>query len=897
MSFLRRLTNLGRPERLARDIDREMSFHIHEHVDELMAKGMSEADAVAAARRRFGNPTSLHELTRDEDVVGWLDSLLGDVRYAARTLRRSPVFTTVAIASLALGIGGNTAVYSLMDAVVIRSLPVPAPEELMQVNGGDDDRAGYFTNPLYEQVRDRQRAFSRITAFGETSFNVADGGEVRRILGMWAGADFFATFGMQPALGRLFTRADDVRGCGGMGVLGYRFWQSEYGGRRDVIGKTISVTGKPIEIIGVAGPGFAGPEVGRDVHLYLPLCAEAYIRGAAASALDRRSNYWLRVIGRRAPGISEAQAIANLKALAPDAYAATVAPNWGADGKAEWLKRTFSAARVEGGMSSVRDRYAKALKMLMGAVGLVLLIACANVANLLIARAASRQREVAIRLAMGAGRRRLVRQLLTESALLAVLGAVAGLFVAQWATGALVTMISTPSDPVTLDLAFNKRVLGFTALIAGVTALFFGLVPAWRSTRISPQAAMKASARGVVEGGGHGRFTFAKTLVATQVALSLTLLVGAGLLIGSLRNLRTMDPGFRADGVLLVSAGFGRTGIPAEQLANVHRTVLERLRATPGVLAASTADLTPVGQSSWNDEVHTEGGPEMSLRDRTVWFNEVSDGYFVTLDIAMLAGRDFDATDVPGSPRTAVVDEATARKFFGNTSPLGKQFRTKHGDTFSDPFTIVGVVETSKYQSLRETASATIYVTAKQNAQAASGVQLLVRTSGDPMTLVPVVKKVMNDVHRLATVEFRTLAGQLDTSLRREQMLAWLSGLFGAIALALSMLGLYGVMAYTVARRRNEIGVRIALGADRNRVLRMVLGDVARVVAVGLVLGAVGAMASGKLVTSFLFGLAPADPRVLSAAAAVLALVALGAGLIPALRATRVDPVSALRED
>jgi putative ABC transport system permease protein len=895
MSFFRRLLNLGRSEQLSRDINRELSFHMREHVEELVDAGMPEAEAIAAARRRFGNPTYVGERTREADIVTWIDSFAGDVRYGFRALRRSPVFTLVAILSLALGIGANTAIYTLMDAVVIRALPVPEPGELVQVTGGDDDTDGHFTNPMWEQIRDRQEGFASIAAFSETSFNIADGGEVRRILGMWASGDFFRLFGMQPALGRLFTKADDARGCPGVGVLGHGFWQKEFGGQRDVIGKTISAGGKPIEIIGVAGEGFAGPEVGRDVHLYVPLCAEAYVRGAS-SVLDRRSTWWLRIMGRHEPKGSLPQVIAMLKTIAPEVYAATVADNWGAAGKAEWLTRTLSAMPAESGMSEVRTRYAKALKVMMGAVGLVLLIACANVANLLIARAATRQREVAIRMAIGAARRRLVRQFLTESVMLATLGAIGGLVVAHWATSALVALISTPQSPVTLDLGLNLRVLAFTALVAALTAMFFGLIPAWRGTRISPQAAMKAGGRGVAEG-GHRRFTLGKTLVVAQVALSLTLLVGAGLLIGSLYNLRTMDTGFRSQGVLLVTIGFARTGIPSDQLPSVHRGLLDRLRSTPGVRAVASADLTPVGRSTWNDAVYVDGAPvlnerEMSEKQRTVWFNEVSPGYFQTLDIKLLAGRDFNATDVPPGSGGAIVDQDVARRFFGDASPLGRQFRTKAGDKFSDPYTIVGVVETSKYQNLREKSSATIYVTSPT-----PGFNLVLRTDGDPMALVPTVKSIMSDLHRLASMEFRTLASQVESSLSREQMLAWLSGLFGAVALALSMLGLYGVMAYTVARRRNEIGVRIALGADRARVLRMVLGDVSRVVAVGLALGVVGAVTSGKLVTSFLYGLTPTEPIVLGSAAALLCAVALFAGLIPALRASRVDPVAALRED
>jgi putative ABC transport system permease protein len=895
MSFLRRLTNLGRPERLARDIDREMSFHIHEHVDELMARGMSEAEAVAAARRRFGNPTSLHELTRDADVVTAVDTFFGDVRYALRALKRSPVFTIVAVASLALGIGANTAIYSLVDAVILRPLAVPAAEQLVQVTTSDDD-AGYFTNPMWEQVRDRQTGMTAVAAFSTTSFNIADGGEVRPILGMWASGDFFNLFGMQPVLGRLFTKSDDVRGCSGIGVLSHGFWQSEYAGQRDVIGKTISITGKPFQIIGVTAPGFSSPEVGRDVHLYVPLCAQGYLRGERSS-LDARSNWWLQVIGRRDPLLTTPQLIARLKAIAPASYAATVPDGWPAAEKLDYQKRTFSAIPAEGGMSDVRARYGKALTILMGAVALVLLIACANVANLLLARAAARQREVAIRLAIGAGRKRLVGQMLTESAILALLGAAGGLLVAYWGTRGLVALISTPGNPVTLDLALNVRVLGFTVLVALVTAVLFGLVPAWRGTRVSPQTAMKANARSVVGDSGDGRFTLGKTLVAVQVALSLTLLVGAGLLIGSLRNLRTLNPGFRSEGVLIVAAGFGRTGISSAELRPVQRGVLERMRGLPGVSAASLSDLTPVGRSSWNDEIFVEGFVAKTRRDQVVWFNEVSDGYFATLETPLLAGRDFDGTDVPGGMKTAIINQTVARTFFGNASPLGKQYRTKHGDEFSEYYTIVGVVADAKYQNLREKSSGTVYVPMSQNPTASSAVNIELRSAQDPTVLIPAVKRALGEVHPLTTMEFTSLSDQVAASLRREHMLALLSGIFGAVALALAMLGLYGVMAYSVARRRAEIGVRIALGADNSRVLRMVLGDVARVVAIGIALGAAGALASGKLMTSFLFGLAPADPQVLGAAAALLSVVALGAGLIPALRAARVDPVAALRED
>ncbi|HEU4995488.1 MAG TPA: ABC transporter permease [Gemmatimonadaceae bacterium] len=892
MSWHHRLRNLFRSDRLIRDIEREVEFHIAERAEALRVQGMPEDEALRQARLRFGNRTVVREQMRDADIVTWADSFAGDVRYVLRALRRAPAFAVVAVASLALGIGANTAIYSLIDAVVLRPLPVNDPHELVQLAMGEKDQ-GYFTNPLWEQVRDNQSGFTAIAAFGETTFNTA-GGQKQSIGGSWVSGDYFTMFGVQPVLGRLFGRADDVRGCSGTAVLGNGYWHAEYGSRTDVVGRTISLEGKPFQIVGVAPAGFRGAEIGGDPQVYVPLCSEAVISGSL-SALDRRSNWWLRVIGRRQSDLSLQQVKSRLAAISPEVMQATLPPRWSEDNKREYLTRTITARPGEGGVSALRKRYTTALATLMGGVGVVLLIACANVANLLMARAAAREREMAVRLAIGAGRRRLVRQLMTESGLLALCGAVVGLFVARWGTQGLVALISTSTDPVTLDLALSRHVLGFTALVAILTAMVFGLVPAWRATRVSPQAAMKPTSRGVAE--GHSRFTIGKTLVVIQVALSLTLLVGAGLLFGSLRNLVTLDPGFQPRGILVTGVNLRRTGIPAERYPAAHREILEQLRAIPGVRSASTSQITPIGHSTWNDMLLVDGFHASSQADAVVWFNSVSEGYFATLGTKLLAGRDFDHTDVPRGAKSAIITEELARKFFGSVAPLGRQFRTKAGDGLSEPLTVVGVVQNAKYESLRETSSPTVYLAATQDTVPGAFVALELRAAGEPQSLVPSLKRVFAATYPAATLEFRVLDEQISESLRRERLLAVLSGLFGAVAVLLSMLGLYGVMAYSVARRRNEIGVRIALGADRMRVLRMVLGDVARVVAIGLALGVAGALVSGRLVATFLFGVAPADPTVLTVSAAGLSLVALAAGLIPALRASRMDPAETLREE
>lgn len=896
MSLYNRLRNLGRTDRLNREIERELAFHVEEKAAALRAAGWSDADALREARRRVGNVDVQRERTRDADVIGWLDWLLRDVRHAVRGLRRTPVFTFVAVASLALGIGANTAIFTLIDAVVLRPLPVAAPEELVILGMSEDESVGYFTNPLWEQVRDNQSGLSAVAAFSHTRFNTAAGGEARWVDGAWVSGDYFRVFGVRPALGRLFTAADDARGCIPLAVLSHGYWQGAFGGDPAALGQRLTLEGTSFEIIGVAAEGFRGADVGDNPQVFLPLCAEAAVADER-SMLDARSAWWLNVMGRREPGLTMTQLEARLAAIAPAAYAATLPQQYPAEHRAEYLSGSFHAHPAPTGMSQMRNRYAGALLILMSGVGLILVIACANVANLLLARATARQREFAIRVAIGAGRARLARLLVTESLLIATLGAGIGLLFARFGAQALLALFG--GESVALDLSLNARVLGFTTAVAVLTALLFGLIPAWRAGRVDPQSAMTANGRTIAE--GHGRFTLGKALVAAQVALSLVLLVGAGLLVGSLRNLVLQDPGFSTEGVLLASVDLQRTGFPEEQILRARGQLVEQLRASPGVLQASAADITPVAGPSWNGNLIVDGFTPASEMDGVAWFNAVNDGYFATLGTPLLAGRDFDARDVAGGVNVAIVNRSVARKFFGEENPVGRQFATGLGDDVTT-YTVIGVVGDAKYRSLREEDSGTVYLAASQMKGSPMSMvrpflTLAVRTDGDPTALVPTVKAALAGLHPAAGVEFRTFTEQVERSLQRERMLATLSALFGGVALALAMLGLYGVLSYSVARRRNEIGVRIAIGAGRGRVIRMVLGDVARVLAIGLVLGAVGALASGRLVGAFLYGLEPGEPAVLAGAAAALAAVAVAAGMIPAWRAARMDPTLALREE
>ena len=804
------------------------------------------------------------------------------IRHAIRVLRASPGFSAVAILSLALGIGANTAIFSLINAVMLRSLPVLHPEELLQVTMGTPQ---FFTNPIWEQLRDRQDVFSGIFAYGRWGLNLAAGGEARSVNGHFVSGQYFDTLGVHAALGRTLTPADDKRGCPGAAVLSYGFWQREYGGRGDIVGKTISLDSHPIEIVGVAEPGFTGVEVGSTAEVMVPICAQKVIHGET-NGLDtnavpgaRYLYAWLQVVGRPKPGVSASQATARLKTLAPEIYRATLPRSWPPEDQDLYLKRTLETQSAANGLSYLRRQYRTALIILMATAGVVLLIACANVANLLLARGAARQREIAIRMALGCGRRRMVRELLTESLLLAGAGAALGVVFAKWSAQLLVRYLD-----VFLNLTLDVRVLAFTVGIAVLTGLLFGTAPAWRSTRVQPQAAMKANARGMIEG---SRFGLGKVLVTAQVALSLLLVAGAGLLLSTFWRLESLDPGFERDHILLVSVDLHNTRYPERKLAVVQE-MLEMLRTIPGIRSASASSVAPICGCRYTEEIVIEGN------DVTVSFNQVSSRYFETLGIAMAAGRDFNVHDTPASPKVAIVNQTMARKFFGEANPLGKSFRGRKGD----PIEIIGVVKDSKYGSLREEIEPTAYTAWSQNETPGMLMNFELRAARSaPTRLITGAKSAIVEVDRDVSIQFTTLAKKVNGSIEREEILATLSGLFGALALLLATIGLYGVMSYNIARRRNEIGIRMALGAEQTRVLRMVLGEVAVLIGAGVVAGLGAAVATTRFVANFLYGMTPNDPLTLSLAAVVLAGVGFVAGYAPARRASRVDPMTALREE
>ena len=893
MAWYSRALNLLRPNRVSRDIAREMSFHVAECTDDLVNAGLNAADAAREAQRRFGHRGSLHETTRDANMLTWLESFMSDMKQASRVLRASPGFTAVAVVSLALGIGANTAIFSLINAVLMRALPVESPDQL--VTFSSKSYGTELSYPLWEAIRDSKSGLASAAAFSDADFNLTNGGEVRRVKGNWISGEYFTTLGVQPAAGRLVNKSDDTRSCAPVAVLGYGFWQSEYGGSQSAIGRNISLSGKSFEIVGVAANGFFGAEVGRSVQVYAPLCAMNAIN---AGNIDQLRHMWfLSFIGRLALGTTPQQVENNFAIALPSILSSAMTPDDFQDAQKNLQAYRFAVIQGVTDLSSLRQSYTKALYVLMTVVSIVLLIGCANVANLLLARAASREREIAVRFALGASRVRVLRQLLTETVLLTAMGAIAGVLFAKWSSGLLVQLISSGRNPVGLDVPIDARVLLFTTGVATVTGLLFGVAPAWRATRTNPQEAMRANARGIVS--GQSRLSAGKVLVVGQVALSLVLVVGAGLLLGTFNRLSTMNPGFSSQNVLLVAANMQNAGFNDDQLKRIPEELLQRIRTIPGVKAASASNLTPISGSSWNGEIVVPGYTPKSGKDAMVYLNEVSPDFFSTLNTHIIAGRTFGPGDQRGAQKVALINQTTARKFFGSESPVGKHFRLPgpRDENVGPSIEVIGLVEDAKYASLKEGPRAVAYLPISQSDEANSGVNLEILTSGSAPPVLSAITALMAQTSPRISLEYKRLDDQVAASLTRERLLATLSVFFGVLALLLAMIGLYGTMSYGVSRRRNEIGIRLALGAERVQVVRMVLGDVARMLTIGIAIGVAGAMAGSRYVASFLFGVQANDAMTLVLSAAVLATVALMAGAIPAWRASRLDPMLALRED
>jgi putative ABC transport system permease protein len=833
-----------------------------------------------------------------------LASIASDIRQGIRQLGQSPGFTTVALLSLALGIGANTAIFQLVDAIRLRTLPAHDPATLVSIDfargslraGSFSTRSAHLTFAQWREIKAQQRAFSGVLAWSASRFDLSSGGPVRFAEGLFVSGDFFRILGVNPIVGRTFTEEDDREGCGGPGaVVSEGFWRRELGGDLAAVGRTVTLEGHSFPVIGVTPAWFFGVEVGEHFDVALPLCADRLLDVEGKGRASRTRSWWLSMMGRLAPGWTVERANAHLQALSPAITSATLPESYLPERAKRYLGNKLQVTAGGTGVSELRDDYERSLWLLMATTGLVLLIACANLANLLLARASVRERDMAVRLAIGASRSRLVRQLLVESLLLALTGSALGIVLAQVLSRALLAFISTTESPHFVDLATDWRVLGFAVALAVLTCLLFGLLPALRATRLAPAAALRSGGRSLTA--GRQRHSLRRTLVVVQVALSMVLLVGALLFVRSLRNLVTAETGFHPEGILLASVDLTRAQIPPESRPAAYLELQRRIAAIPGVTAAAEVSIPPVSGSSWNNDIGPDGVVAVGSHKES-HFTRVGPGYFRTMGTSLLAGREFTLQDGPTAPRVAIVNEVFARRYLGGPDVVGRTFRVEAEAGKPEPlFQIVGIARNTKYRELREDFIPVAFLPASQKEATETGTNFVLHTEGAAGRIIKAVSDAAAGFNPAISLQFRTLTGQLEQSLLRERLMATLSSAFAALAVLLAMLGLYGVIAYMVARRRNEIGVRMALGADSGRVIRLVLRETVVLLAAGLAVGLGLVWVAGRAATALLYGLQPTDPLTLVSAATLLALVALLASFGPARRAAGLEPMSALRAE
>jgi predicted permease len=890
--------------RARRDADaaREIASYIAIETDDNIARGMAPQAAHDAAVRKFGNATRVREEIYWMNTIRPVDTVWQDLRYAMRLLIRDKGFAAAAIISLALGIGANTAIFQLLDAVRLRTLPVSEPERLVEVrfkpgtsrSGSFTGRRPMLTYPLFDEIRRRQNVFSGVFAWNSSPLNTAAGGEVHRIEGLWTSGEMWGVLGLKPAVGRFYTPEDDRPGCGSPGaVLSYAYWQREFGGAPSVLQQTVRLNGVKFDIIGVAPPDFFGLDVGRRFDVALPLCGERLtIDGEGRETL--RNNWWLAAIGRLAPGRTEQQAIDHLASISPDIMAATLPTGYTPEGEKQYHANTLTAMAAASGVSSIRAQFGEPLVVLLGATGLVLLIACANLANLLLARASAREREMAVRLAIGAPRRRLVTQLLVESALLAVMGTLLGILIARGLTTILVAQIAAGFGTIFIDLTWNSKMFLFTTGVAALACLLFGLVPALKATSLSPATTLRAGSRGLTM--SRERFGLRRLLVVTQVALSLVLLLGALLFSRTLYNLLSIDTGFDQR-VLVVLLSHESLGGDVDRGRTMREDIRERLAAIPGVERVAQADFVPLEGSFWNENamVDTPAGPGEKVLTN---FTRVGKGYFETMQVPILRGRDFDARDARQAPPVAIVNETFVKKTLGNDNPIGRIVRleTPPGQP-AQTWEIVGVSRDAKHTDLREDFEPLVILPVTQATTAEGWARFVIRPRAEIDPLVPATVRTIAEVNPLIDIDFSVLSETIASGLVRERLMAALSGAFGMLAGLLAAVGLYGVMSYTVARRSNEIGIRLAMGARGRDVLKMVITEAGWMVGIGVAVGVGLGLGAAKAARTLLFGLQPGDPVTLAAAIALLASIGLIASYLPARRASKLDPMTTLRSD
>jgi macrolide transport system ATP-binding/permease protein len=928
ISLFRKLGWLARRRSREEQLAAELRFHLEEDAGERQAAGMDSGDARRAALRELGNLGLVSEDTRAAWSWTPLEQLAQDLRYAARTILRNPAFTLLAALSLALGIGANTAIFSFMDAVLMRDLPVADPGTLVvlkwHVSGSknlddsvlhdisgqvyDHPKTGstsaVFPYPAFEQLRRSGSVLSVLFAYHPArKLNVMSLGQAEVTSGEYVSGDYFRGLGLVPAAGRLIAGDDDRAGAPAVVVLSYGFARRRFGDPAAAVGQAVLVNNIPFTAIGVAPPGFFGVDPAKAPDVYLPFHGDLLLNpeqgpGDVSRYLDDHY-YWTEMMGRLRPGVTMAQARA---ALAP------AFEGWVAGTAASELERRnlpeFLLQGAAAGLDNLRRTYSQPLTILLAMVGLILAIACANIANLLLARAAARRREMAVRLSMGAGRWRLIRQLLTESLLLSVLGGAAGILIAAWGIGPLTNLLGAGSQTFSPHAELNRNVLAAATLLTLLTGLLFGLAPALQATRVDPMPALKESRTGGTHSGGRIGFRLGGMLVILQMAICLLLLVGAGLFVRTLSNLQSLEVGFERERVLLFRINARQAGHRDPEILSFYRDLEKRFAAIPGVRRASMANSPLIGDGAWGWPVvplgkarpekapsgHGSGSPRTSTR-----VLGAGPGFFATMGIPVLAGREFGERD--GAAPVAIVNEAWVKVNLGGGNPVG-QHVTSYGFRLKpQELEIVGLARNARYDDLTGDYPAVVYLPCAPNLDVpVDEMTFFLRTAGNPLEYSGPVREIVRQADpRIPVAGLRTQAAQIAAEMGEQTVFARLCTAFAALALAIACVGLYGTTSYAVARRTGEIGIRMALGAQRATVIWMVLRDVLLLAVVGLAISLPAALAASKLVASMLFGVSPGDPQSMARAAAILLGAALAAGYLPARKASRIDPMSAVR--
>lgn len=902
---------------MEQDLERELNYHLDRRTGELRETGLSESEARRRAAIELGGVAQVQEEVRDTWWWRWLHDLAGDVWYSLRMLAATPRFTATAVLSLALGIGANTAIFTLIDAVMLKMLPVKNPQELVMLrwavpagrfpmgshwmNGSrwpehGQDVGTSFSYPTYQQIQARGtgegRPLSSVFAFTTIGdLNVFANGEAALAPAQIVSANYFSVLGVNPVIGRTFVADDDQPGATPVCVISDRYWKRRFSGDPSIVGRAIVVNGAPVTVIGVTPPEFFGLQPGSAIEMSLPLSTQPPVVSRwdpKVSMFTAADHWWVLIMGRLSPAISERQAASALDMVFKQSV------NDPSPGERA-AYASLELAPGSQGIDDLRRQFSRPLLILMGMVGMVLLIACVNVANMLLARATQRQREIGIRVSIGATRGRLIRQFLTESVLLACLGGAVGFALAWWGSRVLTMLISRPGYPIPIDLTPDLRILAFAAGTCLGTGLLFGLVPAFRATRLDMTPALNRSTQGFRT--GASLLSLGKTLVVAQTTLSVILLFGAGLFVRTLVNLQSLNTGFDQNNLLLFGINASQAGYKGQALNDFYGRVQQRLSAVPGVFSATASLHLLLSGHVRRNSVWVPGYTPKAGEDVDAYVLPVGRDFFKTMRIPLLGGRDFTDRDNETAPKVAVVNEAFVKRYFADQDPIGQRIGWSPDSKIAD-IEIVGVAKDAKYSLLRMDAPATVYHPFPQ-AQI-SAMHFEVRTAGDPKALVAAVRHAVASLdHNIPLYDLKTQTDQIDELLMKERLFAKLSSSFGLLALVLACVGLYGVLSYAVARRTGEIGIRVALGAQREDIVGMVLREALLLVAIGLALGVPlslgAARLSATLISDLLYGLKPNDLTSVVFAAAALIIVAAFAGFLPALRASRVDPMTAIR--